>query len=1214
MNRVYKTSRGGPGTTRSEPPQLSIYANPKYDASITTWAAYLTETTRKIEAYDRVILAGSDYLQEQHAWNAVEAAVGVRNYTYVDQLVSNSDGLPLIYQLNPIQDGVRKVPASLTATAWDHSSMTTAYKNTLTDLHNSHMGSQLWILQVGCKVDEYFVTNPSEIAAYATFLASVITHAHTLWTASTFFVSCGVRHAAVVDESYSELGTLAAIRAQVDVHAFYYTRLGSPTGIHLDQIDAAIPASDKFYFDHMSTPSSTAVGASEAIQQTTLATLLSQMNGFNSVQGTTRCIAATLHQLNDVSAAVMTSYGTPAGSEQDYAGSIGFIDTGFEEKDVWVPLVTLLEGDPGITGDPPPGMPTLIAPADGAISQALFVSIRASATAAQSYSIRIGTVNPPTEETFLGAVGQYTPSVSLLHSTTYYHQWIAHNTGGDTVGPVWSFTTQAAVSVSHPKLLITPEYRAIMAQMKADYDAAPSAPATLGGKWYKWAVDVVAYGLPGPQGFIASNSQVFAAWLYQATGDPAYAQAAFTFADAPVATRGFLHMVNNTTSPNSNNYIGGNQSREYFITWVLTYDWCYNAWTQAQRDQYLTQLNACATELNVQLPEAIGDVDQPIGDYFGMLCLHEATKDYNPHIVTKFSDVRWGAPQMLTTPAAEDYDSTTRIILWRYYNEYVDGYWPEGSEYSEGSARLGILGLACLRTTEVASYFPEVEAYAIGRANFMLHETAPNNTVKPQWGDDEYPRQLKPATNLYCTFPMLTGFLGDTPLRSQVWKKFLDVSSVAGQVIFSSQFQPIDKSLLMVDPYTIPAANLDNLPLQRFHETSGLLFRRTGSNAMDSHFFAHTRTEVQRVDHGVLYQGNYQLYRRGEWIWTGPVAYFVGGVRERPAMAAANNCFATEGLTFLQMGNKFPRQYNVTTMQKSGTNYEIVGSTRGGSMYSSGYQPPPRYVHEASRCILYVTTPNKTMDMVIVLDRINAVDPESLERFTRYDSFIAGQQAAITANPRWESFMQQRVLPTFAAGVGTWTTAGGQLCRDVWLSPAVPSSVTALVQDLSNTTLNPNPYPAAERKWRTRFTPVSNTQWNPLLYVRSVRNSGVSAPVETLLTVTDDGIGCHVTRSGNTDVAFIGNAIQGPDITPLYPTEAECVAVLEGVTLRTTGYSTTITVVGSSCDLYLVHLNPLLTWTISVNGAISSLAVDADGVAVVSLVGAGAKTIIVDTV
>src|SRR5262245_57569793 len=83
------------------------------------------------------------------------------------------------------------------------------------------------------------------------------------------------------------------------------------------------------------------------------------------------------------------------------------------------------------------------------------------------------------------------------------------------LGPV------CALAASHPIFIVTPERRAAWARMKADFEARPTAPSTLGGVYYglikKNAECACRYGDTG----------VWGSLMYQMTGDPRYAALAW---------------------------------------------------------------------------------------------------------------------------------------------------------------------------------------------------------------------------------------------------------------------------------------------------------------------------------------------------------------------------------------------------------------------------------------------------------------------------------------------------------------------------------------------------------------------------------------------------------------------------------------------------------------------------------------------------------------
>jgi hypothetical protein len=90
---------------------------------------------------------------------------------------------------------------------------------------------------------------------------------------------------------------------------------------------------------------------------------------------------------------------------------------------------------------PPPSLPASPAPADGATGVATNATLTWSAAGATSYDVKFGTTNTPPQVTTGQAAASYTPA--LAAGTAYFWQIVAHNSGGATTGPVWSFTTAA---------------------------------------------------------------------------------------------------------------------------------------------------------------------------------------------------------------------------------------------------------------------------------------------------------------------------------------------------------------------------------------------------------------------------------------------------------------------------------------------------------------------------------------------------------------------------------------------------------------------------------------------------------------------------------------------------------------------------------------------------------------------------------------------------
>ena len=96
----------------------------------------------------------------------------------------------------------------------------------------------------------------------------------------------------------------------------------------------------------------------------------------------------------------------------------------------------------------PPDAPATPFPADGATTIPTNAMLAWSESAATSYDVAFGTVNPPPPL----VAGLTTPTTAppLVAGTTYFWQVTAHNAGGSSTGPVWTFTTAAPPSAPVP--------------------------------------------------------------------------------------------------------------------------------------------------------------------------------------------------------------------------------------------------------------------------------------------------------------------------------------------------------------------------------------------------------------------------------------------------------------------------------------------------------------------------------------------------------------------------------------------------------------------------------------------------------------------------------------------------------------------------------------------------------------------------------------------
>lgn len=760
-------------------------------------------------------------------------------------------------------------------------------------------------------------------------------------------------------------------------------------------------------------------------------------------------------------------------------------------------------------------------------------------------------------------------------------------------------------STRQPVLLDTPERRATRLRMKADYDANPSAPATLGGRLYAMYRSLA----------LAQSSYFefggYATWMYMTTGEQQYADLAWvglTTSDHSVAD--FIHRTD----------LGGNNSRETAIVMALMYDQLYAGFTQSQRDQFLSQINLMHNDPDTNHLGLKSDSDQTTGNFLGLACWYYVSRDHNPEVVTL-----WNHPANGTLTATGA-DFTTKRNALEYYLTVAGegGDWCESSEYNTGTSRLAVFGNECLKTT-AGGGLASVDTFVRTHARQMLHQFTPDRLAVMEWGDVENPRQFL-EYNEYSTHFMYVGAMADAePERQALQRQILNLFSDAahGEPAASGIVPQVFGSFLY-DPYATAAPDLLAMARTFWAPGNGVgMWRHSWENGQTAQYWLHFRPERLGMDHHCDYWGDFQLYRKGEFAITHPIAYSVTtGGSGAGWLGDMTNCTQVESFSACPTGaqpkgNVF--QFRRVVGQTFGSDYVYVCGTQGGDMYkalqedgtANYFDPPPVFLHEWTRTVIGLSTADGTAESLMVVERINAVDPQSLTKFTRYRLSNPNEQALIAAAPRWASHLHPRTLPASAGAVTTWTTAGGQLCQDEWLLPDI-SAITMAVQD--ELTITPYIAEDVEKKWRLRATPNAATQWTVLIRVVSVRDSG-RTHTATLLTGTSSSFGVLIARTGNDNRIVVVNGTQGANIAQSFPTRAQCVTALATVRLRATGFTIGWTQTTATAQVLIADLSSTVGWTTALDGGGTvALTIDAAGVGVRSVTGIGVHTLVVGAV
>jgi len=736
-----------------------------------------------------------------------------------------------------------------------------------------------------------------------------------------------------------------------------------------------------------------------------------------------------------------------------------------------------------------------------------------------------------------------------------------------------------------PRLLWTPERQDVWLRMKADYE---SNPHSMAGQWYailkRNAECACKYG----------DNGIWATMMYQITGDTKYVKLAWSR-----LSQGFLR--------SSGRSLIGNYAREYSAEMVLLYDWLYPGLTPSQRKAFVAKLNemflllAAGNRHTGAMPIRTSDSDQTVGSYFGFAFHALATGDHNPVASELFSRPFIGG--LSATRPGRD---TLRAAIYQYVTELAaGGEWIESSEYNLGTVRLLAIGAEGVRTATGVDHFPEVTKYLSDAALRQVYMMTPDLQSSVQWGDEQNPRKV--AGRLFswqATNGVLAGLTQrDSNAGPYVQRLVYELAEQYGMRGYLSS-EPSPRFFLLFNPYARAASSFETLPLSWFSRGQGMLVVRDGWTPDSTLVAMHLPNKQPTVDHQVSYFGDFQIYRKGEWAVTHPLSYAGPSLRGDGTNSMVIGSFSSM--------NQFKRV--VAQEHGAGGAYTYIAGTTGGQKAPEGsYDPPPTFLHEWTRSLVYLPSKDKRSDTLVVYDRTNAEHPMELPRVERYRRSSPDEQTAIREMPALKQWVIHAPVDPAVSSQGlSWMTPGGQ---DVAVTTLLPAQQRRIVYD--ERTLWTSRVPEEERKWQVRILPSVDRQWDTFLNVVQVFDG--PAALSNRLLRSDDGSaeGVLVRRGGHDDTVLMFNGAPGPRIVDtregarvLFGRDVS--SMLSTVHLRFEGYAVRWTSTTPATSVLLFDLAPSARWQVRIDDAAPAvLPVSARGVASLRVSGAGAHTVTV---
>jgi hypothetical protein len=679
---------------------------------------------------------------------------------------------------------------------------------------------------------------------------------------------------------------------------------------------------------------------------------------------------------------------------------------------------------------------------------------------------------------------------------------------------------------------------------------------------------------------------LWATLMFQFTGDRAYVELAWAEVESS-----FLKLTGRQLS--------ANYAREYAAENVLLYDWLYPGLSSAQRATFLAKLNELFTGAltNASSPNApvrTADSDQTVGVYFGLAFLFVATGDHNPQASEFINRPYVGG----LTPTARD-RSTLRNAISEYVNMAAGGEWIEGTDYNLGTVRLLLLGAEGVRTATGVNHFPEIAAWTPGAVLRPLHVITPDLKQSYQWGDTEHPGIFQGRLSAWQTTTGILAGIGDG--RSAPYLQSLMTRLVAryGATGYQSA-EPLARMFLVFNPYAADAPATE-LPRGWFAPGQGLLIVKSSWNDNASMFGAHMPAQQPYVDHQVSYLGDFQLYRNGAWAVTHPLTYGGPGLLGEGVNTLLHSGFGSMSEFRDVAGAEWDAEGS----------YAYVAGTTGGQKYSDGYyQPPPTFLHEWTRSLVYLPANGPIADAIVVFDRSHAERPRDLPRFERYST--ADRNTILNVGSSREWIIHMPVRPTTGGDTISWTSSAGEPVKVTMLLPRERNVTTVdESQKWAQSSVS-----ADQRKWDVRISPAVDQPWHTFLNV--VQAYGGAAPAEVeLVTSTNDRVeGAVVRRAGTRDMVVLFNAAPSARIDSLpngmgHHDIAHAVQ-LRAARLRPSGFTVQWQGSGPSSRVLIADLDPSKPWRYRLNGGeLRPLTVTAAGLAVVDAPGARLHSITV---
>ncbi|KAH3758050.1 Oligo alginate lyase [Pelomyxa schiedti] len=704
------------------------------------------------------------------------------------------------------------------------------------------------------------------------------------------------------------------------------------------------------------------------------------------------------------------------------------------------------------------------------------------------------------------------------------------------------------------------------------------------GTWYNYLYSWMVRHASDNAGWVTGYLPIV---LYQATEDTTFADDALALLESQ-----FLHTTQSDW--------GGDYCRRWPTRVAMIYDWVYdyaNSTTKAKiiskGNEFLTYMmetNADGTSKHL----SNSDTDEILGYYSGAMLWYIVTADENPTAITIANTAWLGG----VSASGGSYDTTVRNEIFQLITvDAAGGSWPEGTYYNPGTMGIWALQYQAMKTGFGHDYFSESPKLFSELGLHWIHLTTPDIGSLYRWGDEGYGEDARDfatrSRDPVSISWIMSSMADDYTVQCQCWsylQALLDLYAYtmvpADEVFFFFISSHDSEDFRQLPMGTCSISSTTSIPA-----SSGICLYRSGWTANDSLIGIEFPRWVW-LDHMTSYHGNFQLYRKGEWVFTHPGSY---GEPTTSGTGGSNTMILNGFPMYRDGSNITPEMWHSHEYKPGAFDYEfgenyvfISGNAAGAWNYNGSWYVPPSSQHEHTRSILYLSSQGNTHDTIILCDRLYVLDPRQLDKWDEPYYYTDGEKTQIEdAEHRKMWYFHMLTVPEVSGSQLTFDTAGGQHAKLQTITPTI--TISDVVDEHDIWPSDEYYIPDTERMYHVVISPSVDRDWDVMLHVMHAWDNEDPLSIgSTVFTNSSTGVLLH--RTGEEDCVVVFNAEKGSilpspgDPIGYWDPEVQVMAPQSHLFDAATVISFKAWIQTASLTMYISDLDPLIDWELRIDG------------------------------